>query len=212
MFRGARSPDLLQILACQLHVLEDFQKQPRPDQLSCMNGDNRISPVLMPQGMVAPLDPDQFESKPLQDPDEFFPFESRKSRHRSDPDALDSDESRGSPMVLLVLQAQLDHFPNPLHERIQRLRLGMAAPQIGNRRHKIPLRILLDDHIEISCFCHAGKMRRFFENAMLLWCFAVKESLNRRSNPRAGRVCRAFRRCRRPANCRAGRSCHLPSK
>ena len=39
--------DLLQILACQLHVLEDFQKQSRPDQFSGMNRDNGISPVLM---------------------------------------------------------------------------------------------------------------------------------------------------------------------
>ena len=68
-----------------------------------MHGDHGISTVIMAQGMVATLDPDYLESKSLQNPEEFFPFESRQARHESDPDALDSDEVGGTQMVLLVL-------------------------------------------------------------------------------------------------------------
>jgi len=68
-----------------------------------MNGDYGISTVIMAQGVVATLDSDYLESKSLQNPEDFLPFESRQARHESDPDALDSDEVGGTQMVLLVL-------------------------------------------------------------------------------------------------------------
>jgi hypothetical protein len=143
-------PDLFQVRACQFRVLENFQKQAGADHFSGMNRNDSISPVLMAQGMVAPFDPDHLEPESLQNPDEFFSFESRKSRHGLDPDALDSDKVGGAETVLLVLEAELDDFPDPFHKSIQRLRLGMASPQIGDGCHKIALRILLNDHIKIA--------------------------------------------------------------
>jgi hypothetical protein len=44
----------------------------------------------------------------------------------------------------------------------------MASPQIGNRRHKISLRILLDNDVEITGFGHVEKMLPSFENARIL--------------------------------------------
>lgn len=66
---------------------------------------------------------------------------------------LDTDELQGWADAV-ILQAEFNDFPDSLHERVEILGLGMAAPQGRNGGDIIAVFIPFDDNGELSLSLH----------------------------------------------------------
>src|SRR5215475_2466745 len=63
--------------------------------------------------------------------------------------ALHSDEVKVVWDIALNFKAQSNRLPNPLHQLIKRLRLGVAAGQRRNGGDKVAVRVLFNDNVKL---------------------------------------------------------------
>jgi len=85
-------------------------------------------------------------------------------------DLLDTDELERADVVVIVLQAELDHFADALHEDVKPLGLGVTTAKGRNCSDIVAVFILLDQDGEFSFWLHA---RTLLQESLSLWANAM---------------------------------------
>jgi hypothetical protein len=73
---------------------------------------------------------------------------------------LDTDKFELRSTAAVILQTQLDHLADTLHQSVQILGLGMATNQSGHRSDEITVLIPLDDDCEFARRFHKAILAR----------------------------------------------------
>ena len=141
----ADSLQLKELLDRDFSVIQNRLHQAGADDFTGMNGDDSASAIEMFQEVMTAFDSNDLKT--------CLP---QRSNHLTAStawlhgDALHADELRHSDPIALDFQTQLNRFPHPFHEGVQRLGLRVATFQLRHERHIVAGGITLDNHTKFA--------------------------------------------------------------